>query len=230
LVLLLGLPVRAAGQAARDAVSVDPTHHHVILENDHVRVFEVMAAPGARSAMHTHPPTAVISLGAARARTRMGDGTTGLFDLHPGQVFWVESAEHAWELVSGNAHVIGVEVKAARQGRAPAVAPLGPRDAVAVDPTHHNVILENDHVRVLEAIVSPGARSAMHTHPPLVGVSLGTARLRMTAPDGAVTIFDLHPGQVFWIDGTEHAWELLAGQAHVVAVEVKAARPAAGRR
>jgi predicted NUDIX family NTP pyrophosphohydrolase len=216
-------------QARRDAVSVDPTHHHVILENDHVRVFEAMAAPGARSAMHTHPPTAVISLGAARARMTMADGTTRLFDLHPGQVFWVESAEHAWELVSGNLHAIGVEVKAAPQGRARAAAPLGPRDAVAVDPTHHNVILENDQVRVLEAMASPGARSAMHTHPPLVVISLGTARARMRAPDGTSMIFDLHPGQVFWSDGSEHAWEILAGQVHVIAVEVRAARAAGAR-
>jgi predicted NUDIX family NTP pyrophosphohydrolase len=66
----------------------------------------------------------------------------------------------------------------------------------------------------------------MHSHPPLLLVSLGTARVRFTYPDGKTQILDLRPGAVFWIDGVEHAWELLAGEVNVVAVEVKAAKAA----
>jgi quercetin dioxygenase-like cupin family protein len=95
------------------------------------------------------------------------------------------------------------------------------RDAVAVDPVHHHVILENDRVRVFEALASPGARSPMHTHPPFVLVSLGKARLRMTMANGEKVIFDLNPGQVLWMENAEHSWEVLAGQPHVIAVEVK---------
>jgi hypothetical protein len=91
-----------------------------------------------------------------------------------------------------------------------------------VDPTLHHVILENDHVRVFEALGSPGATTVMHTHPPFVGISLSKARLRMAAPDGSPFIFDLDPGQVFWMEDVEHEWELLAGQVHVIAVEPKA--------
>lgn len=97
----------------------------------------------------------------------------------------------------------------------------GARDAVAVDPDHHHVILENERVRVFEVLADAGARSPMHTHPPFVLVSLGKARLRMTMADGKTTIFDLHPGQVLWLENVEHSWELIAGQGHVVAVEVK---------
>lgn len=98
-------------------------------------------------------------------------------------------------------------------------------DAVAVDPDHHNVILENERVRVFEVLAKPGDRSPMHSHPPLVIVSLDKARLRMTAPDGKHSIFDLNPGQVVWLENAQHSWELLAGQVHLVAVEVKAAAP-----
>jgi hypothetical protein len=64
----------------------------------------------------------------------------------------------------------------------------------------------------------------MHSHPPFVLVSLGQARLRMSLPDGQTTIFDLLPGEVMWLeDGLEHGWELLSGEAHVVAIEVKSA-------
>lgn len=102
--------------------------------------------------------------------------------------------------------------------------PQSSRDAVVVDPAHHHVIMENERVRVFEVLAEPGDKSPMHTHPPLVVVSLGTARLRMKTPDGKSSILDLHPAQVLWLENVEHSWELLGGQIHVVAVEPKAAR------
>lgn len=105
--------------------------------------------------------------------------------------------------------------------------PLGAeesRDAVIVDPDVHNVVLENEHVRVFEAVAAAGTTSPMHTHPPFLLVGVATARLKLTLPDGETAIVDLRPGQVLWIDGTEHSWELLGGKLHAVGVEVKSAR------
>lgn len=103
------------------------------------------------------------------------------------------------------------------------------KDSTIVDPDVHQVVLENDHVRVLEARAAPGYRSPMHTHPPLVLVSLGSARVKFTTPDGQTQIFDIRPGTVLWRDQPiEHSWELLAGNLHVVAVEVKSAQAAKG--
>lgn len=99
-------------------------------------------------------------------------------------------------------------------------------DATVVDPDVHKVALENEHVRVLQALASPGWKSPMHSHPPLLLVSLGTGRVRFTYPDGKKELFDLRPGSLFWIDGIEHSWELLSGEVNVVAVEVKAAKAA----
>jgi len=103
----------------------------------------------------------------------------------------------------------------------------GVQDAVIADPDAHQVLLENDHIRVIQALAAPGYKSPMHSHPPLVVISLGTARIRMTYPDGKKEILDLRPGTVFWIDGIVHSWELLAGEVNVIAVEVKAAKTAA---
>lgn len=114
LVFLLGSAPAALGQTSGDAVSVDPTHHHVIMENDYVRVFEVLAATDDKSAMHTHPPTLVISLSKARLRLTAPDDSTSIFDLNPGQVFWLDGAEHSWVILAGEAHVFGVEVKGAK--------------------------------------------------------------------------------------------------------------------
>jgi hypothetical protein len=110
-------------------------------------------------------------------------------------------------------------------GVAAASAQTAP-DATIADPDAHQVALENDHVRVLQALARTGAKSPMHSHPPLLVVSLGTARVRFTDPAGKTQISDLRPGTVFWIDGIEHSWEVLAGEVNVVAVEVKAAKAA----
>jgi len=110
-------------------------------------------------------------------------------------------------------------------GVAAASAQTAP-DSTVVDPDVHQVVLENEHVRVLQALAPAGRKSPMHSHPPLLLVSLGTARVRFTYPDAKTQILDLRPGTVFWIDGVEHAWELLAGEVNVVGVEVKSAKAA----
>jgi hypothetical protein len=97
------------------------------------------------------------------------------------------------------------------------------RDAVLIDPESHQVILENEHVRVLENLSSVGKTSPMHTHGTMVIISLDRARLKFTPAGQDSMIFDLHPGQVMWLEDPDHAWEVLAGQLHVIAVEVKSA-------
>jgi len=110
-------------------------------------------------------------------------------------------------------------------GVATASAQTAP-DSTVADPDVHQVVLENEHVRVFQALASAGRKSPMHSHPPFVFVSLGTARVRLTSPDAKTQILDVRPGTVFWIDGVEHSWELLAGEVNVVAVEVKSAKAA----
>jgi mannose-6-phosphate isomerase-like protein (cupin superfamily) len=225
----LGLTVSASAQKSPDAVSVDPKVHSVLFENDHVRVFEARATYPASSPMHSHPPFVFIGMDNARAKMRLADGKTVFLDVYPGQVLWVgDGMEHSWDLMSGRVRVIAVEVKSARKpvaGALPAVTRKA-NDAVAVDPDVHHVLLENDHVRVFDARAGKGRKSPMHSHPGFVFISLGTARLNMTLPDGKNVIFDTYPGQVMWMDNVEHAWELLSGEVQVIAVEVKSAQRA----
>jgi hypothetical protein len=64
----------------------------------------------------------------------------------------------------------------------------------------------------------------MHTHPSLVLVSASSVRVKLTLPDGNSSMLDLRPGQVMWLENAEHSWELLSGDLHIVAVEVKSAQ------
>ncbi len=100
------------------------------------------------------------------------------------------------------------------------------QDATIAAPEAHSVVMENEHVRVISALASAGHKSPMHSHPPLVIISLDTARIKLTNSDGTEVIANVRPGTVLWSDGAEHSWELLAGEINIIAVEVKSAKPA----
>jgi hypothetical protein len=64
----------------------------------------------------------------------------------------------------------------------------------------------------------------MHSHPSMLFIGVGSGRQKVTWPDGETQIVDLNPGMVAWRDDPlEHAWEMLAGEVHVILVEVKSA-------
>lgn len=114
---LVGMGLVAAAQRARDAVAIDPDVHNVLMENEHVRVFEARASHGRKSPMHTHPSLVLVSVGSARVKLTLTDGKTSILDLKPGQVMWLENPEHSWELLAGDLHVVAIEVKSAQKGQ-----------------------------------------------------------------------------------------------------------------
>lgn len=227
LAILVAVPSFAAAQpVAPDAVAVDGEIHRLILENEHLRVFDARAERGMKSPMHSHPPMVLVSIGKARFRIALADGRSVLFDMNPGQVFWRgEGTQHSWELLTGELHAIGVEIKSAQGGTAPAEVTRDAMDSTLRDPDVHHVLFDNPHVRVFEGRTSHGRTSPMHSHPATLLVSLDWIRLKLTRPDATTAIHDFHPGQVLWIaEGGTHSWETIAGNGRVIAIEVKSAQ------
>lgn len=230
LAVLLALPLPAAAQSLPpDAVAIDGDIHRLILDNEHIRVFDARAERGMTSPMHSHPPMVLVSIGRSRHRLTQPDGKTVVFDLNPGQVLWRgEPSAHSWELLTGELHAIGVEIKSAQgAGAAPAEVTRSPIDSTIADPDVHHVLFDNAHVRVFEGRTSHGRKSPMHSHPPSLLVSQDWIRMKFTPPDGKAMIFDFHPGQVMWLpEGGTHSWEAIAGSGRVIVIEVKSAQPA----
>ena len=110
-------------------------------------------------------------------------------------------------------------------GVAAASAQTAP-DGVVIDSDAHQVVLENEHVRVLHA-----RRAAWKEKPDAFPSALPPRGHRecprqVRLSDGKTQIFDINPGTVLWVDGVEHSWEILAGEVNGVAVEVKSAKAA----
>ena len=91
---------------------VEPVQHLLVLDNEHVRVFDGFGDAGASSATHTHPPSVLVSLAKARFRVTI-NGKTRIFDFEPATVRWTNHFEHTWQSLSGQARVIMVDIKSA---------------------------------------------------------------------------------------------------------------------
>jgi beta-alanine degradation protein BauB len=76
LTFALGLAALPLLAAAQDPVTVDPGHYKVLVDNASVRVLKVSYAAGAKSPMHSHPDSMLVSLGDSKARFTMPDGKT----------------------------------------------------------------------------------------------------------------------------------------------------------
>lgn len=230
LAVLLGGGLSAASQAQTpgNAIDVDPDVHRVVIDNEFFRLFDARASKGAKSPMHSHAPMVLVSLGKTRLRMITPDGKTSLLDLNPGQTMWVQDGQHSWELLAGELHAMGVEIKSAQgAGTAPVIGARAANDSATADPEAHHVLFENPHVRVFEGRTSHGRKSPMHSHPPTLLISLDWIRLKLTLPDGSTAIHDFSASQPLWLpEGGTHSWEAVAGSGRVIAIEVKAAEAA----
>jgi quercetin dioxygenase-like cupin family protein len=104
----------------------------------------------------------------------------------------------------------------------------GPARDVTAAPVQEpstRVLLENEHVRVIESLYPPGASSPLHAHawPRVVYVVEG-GTLALEDPDGRVTRIEAVAGQAAWRPPEAHVVRNVGQtRVRVVEVEVKSA-------
>ncbi len=99
----------------------------------------------------------------------------------------------------------------------------GAQDPAKLAPEMYKVVLENDHVRVIDYHLKPGEHEPMHSHPRGVVVYFFTdARMRVTLPDGTASEASNKAGDVVWRDPVTHRAENVGGaETHALLVEPK---------
>ena len=80
----------------------------------------------------------------------------------------------------------------------PPPATKGPVDALLSSPGSFKLLLDNEHVRVLQYTLPPGALDHWHTHPPRVGYVLSGAKIRVTEADRIHEDYDEKTGEIYW--------------------------------
>jgi len=97
---------------AQDLAAVNPTDVKVLVDNDKVRVLEVLHKPGAKEPTHSHPAYVAVFLSGTRLKTTFPDGKTAEKDRKAGEAFFSEPVTHAVENIgTADQHVIVIELK-----------------------------------------------------------------------------------------------------------------------
>ncbi len=84
-------------------------------------------------------------------------------------------------------------------------------DCIKVDPAHHRIVLENEHVRVVRWVVLPGDKTLTHSHPKNLNINLTDYTGKVTTPQKIFDVYD-KAGSVSWRDAVIHAVENLGSQ------------------
>ncbi len=95
--LVVGFAVRTV--VAQDLAKLVPEDVKVLIDNDRVRVLEVIHKPGVKEPMHSHPAYVAVFLSATKLKYTMPDGKTGEKDRKAGEVTWSGPVTHTVENV-----------------------------------------------------------------------------------------------------------------------------------
>jgi quercetin dioxygenase-like cupin family protein len=209
----------ATSAMAQDPAKVAPDVYKVRLDNARVRVLEVTGKAGQKAAMHKHPGYVVYSVGGGSVKFTDAKGVVGdPTDMQPGSATWRDAETHASEVVS-DIHALLFELKGA--GAAHAAKPAAGVDPVTADPSHFKVLLDNEHVRVLEFTAAAGDKIPMHWHPDYITYNISGGRTTFSYPKRKPVVSDAKAGDAAWHKTETHAGLIGDGGAHVLLVEIK---------
>ena len=208
-----------ANAVAQSAVPVEQEPaHHLVLQNDQVRVFHVQLPAGAASLWHVHTHDGIsVRIGDATIQDEPMDGSAKRFELHRGAVSFGATPAVFTHRVNniGTTPFDNVYIEllgGPGAGSSNAAGPAARRPAE----------FENERVRVLRRVLAPGEASEMHTHPAnTVAVVVTPGKLQVTQGDGTMRTLEPQAGAVQWVaSGTTHSLRN-TGSAPVEIVDVE---------
>jgi beta-alanine degradation protein BauB len=99
---------------------------------------------------------------------------------------------------------------------------IASEDPAVVNAKTIHVTLENSRVRVLEAVLKPGDKEKMHSHPAYVIYVISGGKVRNHAADGATTETELATGATIYREPITHWAENIGDTTmHLILVELK---------
>jgi len=207
---------RASAQSAVP-IEQEPAHR-LVLQNQHVRVFDVWLPPGKESLWHVHRHDGIsVRLADATIADEPKDGQAETFRLRRGAVAYGSTPTARTHRVRNvgetTFHNIYIELLTDRD--------VG-EDRAAAAASDRRVEFENDRVRALRRVLAPGESTGMHTHASSgVAVLVTAGRLEVSSPEGAARTSDVNTGSVQWIDsGTTHSLKNV-GDAPIEIVDIE---------
>lgn len=166
------------------------------IDNDDVRVLDVVVQPHEKTKMHEHKANRVMLYRVAGAQNfEYADGRHSVLKFKENEVKWspVEGM-HIAEVASGNSvNIVEIELKKPGAGKKITTA----LDPLKVDPKHYKLALENDQVRVFRVKFGPHEAAPLHEHQlTRIIVYLTDAKVQVTYADGKVELIPRKAGDI----------------------------------
>jgi quercetin dioxygenase-like cupin family protein len=198
-------PREPEAEVVTDIVAAAPDMTSVIFENDYVRAILFRLQPGDELPEHASHGRAVYSLSDYRILWTE-EGESSEKEWRAGQAHWHDALDHA---VSNIGESEAVFLVVARKDAAlPEVAELDAHhDAAGVEEGHGRLAFENEHVRITEVTLPPGAAQAEHHGLNRLVYSLSDYSTRYTSDRLDDVEGSFAAGEAHWHEADEHAVE-----------------------
>jgi mannose-6-phosphate isomerase-like protein (cupin superfamily) len=200
LFLFLGAILFAQG-TTEVPIDKEPSHHFV-LENDFVRVFDVVVAPNAATLMHRHDRDYMfVILGDSDiSNERMNEKAVRL-TLKDGDVRYSKGgfAHIARNMAETPFHNITIELK----NPGMPVCGIAPGADCKNDVSNIQNVFSAEHVKVQLTTMEPGQQQPLHTHTgPHLGIALDDLKFENHITNESVVTVSMKKGEFKWIPVT----------------------------
>jgi quercetin dioxygenase-like cupin family protein len=200
---------------AQDMVAVAPNLCKVRLDNEWVRVTEVRGKAGDKMPLHSHPAYLTYFFSSGKAKFTNPNGQSEEREIKANTAKWTEAEKHSVEFLS-EAFTLVVEIKKPTGKKAPAGA-----DPAKATANAYKVVLENDHVRLLEVRAKAGTKIPMHAHPAYVAYAVNDMKSEFIDETGKAQQVDEKAGETTWKEPETHAVTVQSANARVLVIELK---------
>lgn len=176
--------------------------HHFVLENDFVRVFDVVVAPHAATLMHRHDRDYMfVILGDSDiSNERMNEKAVRL-TLKDGDVRYSKGnfSHIARNMADTPFHNITIELK--NPGKP--VCGIAPGPDCKNDLSNIQTVFSTEHVNVQLTTMEPGQQQPLHTHTgPHLGIALDNLKFENHITNESVIAVSMKKGEFKWIPVT----------------------------
>ena len=192
------------------------------IDNDDVRVLDVVVQPHEKTKMHEHKVNRVMIYRTAGAQNfESGDGRHSVLKFKENEVKWsAQEGMHAAEVATAKpVNIVEIELKKPGAGKKVTTS----LDPLTIDPKHYKLEFENDQVRVFRVKFGPHESAPMHEHQlNRIMLYLTDAKVRVTNADGKVEMTPRKAGDIAQGGAAKHSEENTSDQpTEVLVTELK---------
>lgn len=167
--------------------------HHLKLENEYVRVFDVLVPPGDATLFHVHSNDyAFVMIGDATLKAEAMGGQPGDLIVKDGEIRFTKGPITHRVTNVGGTPFRNITIEILRSpGRA---APSTPDTSPGL-----STVLDNERIHIERLILQPGESTSLHTHGlSALSVFLTKATVRVESPGSKPETIEYKPGDFRW--------------------------------